>query len=41
MIKRTAGRNPDDKRAFWGCARYPDCDGLVAIDQATREESAG
>lgn len=32
MIKRTARTEADSVKAFWGCARHPDCPGTVAID---------
>lgn len=38
MIKRAAGHDDRDGGAFWGCVRYPDCDGLVAIEGAPAAE---
>lgn len=32
MIKRTARRGDHAGKQFWGCARYPDCHGTVAIN---------
>lgn len=32
MIKRTTRDGDDAVKGFWGCARYPDCPGMVAID---------
>lgn len=32
MIKRAARKDDDVTGAFWGCARYPDCQGTVPID---------
>ena len=32
MVRREAKRGPNAGRAFYGCSRYPDCRGTVAID---------
>jgi restriction system protein len=33
MVKRTAGRGERAGQAFWGCAKYPGCRGIVNIGQ--------
>ncbi len=32
MVQRQAARGANAGKTFWGCSRFPNCRGIIAID---------